>query len=145
MSATARSAAPALRLELVTAAELAPANEPMVAAAVLEAIEHLRAEVAALAREVAKLRRSTAAPNTPRLVSFREAARRLGVSRTRTLPALIRDKAIRVVHVNGRARISTDEIERLCREGAASRFAAQRAKPQPRASRGAPLARSLVA
>jgi excisionase family DNA binding protein len=52
-----------------------------------------------------------------RLLSAREAARRLGVSRGKTIAALIDSGRLRTVTVNGRVRIPASEVERLAREG----------------------------
>jgi len=129
--------------EAVTRAvpHLAPANEPMPAAL----LERLAAVLEGLERRLAPLE----AANEPmraecRLLSMRQAARRLGISRTRTLPDLIRDRRIRTVTVNGRPKVPAHEVERIEREGTASFSVANKAKrPAPR-RRQAPLARDLV-
>lgn len=139
MSAAEKIGTPTPRRELVAA------NEPMAPGdAILSEVRLLRASFDALAAEVASLRAGAAAPRTPHLLSMREAARALRVSRTRTLPSLIRDHGIRIVDVNGRPRISSDEIERVCREGASSPLNPGKAKRVARSRPGAPLARSLV-
>lgn len=53
-----------------------------------------------------------------RLLSKRQAATLLGVSRGRTLDRLIQAGSIRVVHVGNRCRIPMTEIERVMVDGA---------------------------
>ena len=60
---------------------------------------------------------SRPAPAQQFLYSLREAARLLRVSRTGTLGRGIERGLVRVTMVNGRARISHAEIERLARQG----------------------------
>jgi excisionase family DNA binding protein len=61
------------------------------------------------------------APATsPRLLSCRAAAKRLGVSRNTTLLDMIKDRRIRVVTVGGRSKIPLSEVERIERDGSAS-------------------------
>lgn len=60
------------------------------------------------------------------LLSMSEAARRLGVSRNSTLPAMIAAGVVRVVQFGKRTRIPAQEINRLCVEG----FTAQETKPR---------------
>jgi hypothetical protein len=121
--------------------EIPAANEPdPTLAGVLRAVTTLTAEVVALRADVAALR-SPAPP--PRLISLRQAARILGISRTRTLPALMRDRRIRVVRVNGRPKIPMEEIARIGREGASDIPTGKATRPAPVRSQ-APLARDLV-
>lgn len=51
------------------------------------------------------------------LLSQAEAARRLGISRCSTLPALIASGLIQTVPWQRRLKIPLSEVERLCREG----------------------------
>lgn len=51
-----------------------------------------------------------------KLVSQREAARRLGISKN-SIPVLIKSRQLAVVKVGSRKKISVSEIQRLCREG----------------------------
>jgi len=69
------------------------------------------------------------------VLTRREAARRLGVCRNRTLPALIRAGLIRVVPWGKGTRIPLAEIERLAREGYEGDPTTPRA---PRAARSRP-------
>jgi hypothetical protein len=118
---------------------LAPADAANHAplATLLTAFATLTDEVVALRAEVRALR----AP-MGRLLSLREAARVLGVSRNRTLPVLIREGRVRVVTVNGKPKIPADEVERISREGTGA-FTPSRAK-RPAARSQAPLARDLA-
>lgn len=77
---------------------------------VLARLDALQAEVVALRREARP--RKAGQP----LLSLREAARRLGVSRNSTLADLISDRRIRTTKINGRVRIPAAEIERLIHE-----------------------------
>ncbi len=70
----------------------------------------------ALQAEVRELRPRR--PNPRPLLSLREAARRLGVSRNSTLAGLIHDRRIKTVRVAGRIKVPAVEVERLIREGA---------------------------
>ncbi len=79
-------------------------------AEVVRRLDELRDEVVALRREGRP--RRVGQP----LLSLREAARRLGVSRNSTLVDLIRDRRIRTTKVNGRVRVPAAEVERLIRE-----------------------------
>jgi excisionase family DNA binding protein len=67
-----------------------------------------------------------------RLLSKAEAARRLGISRTDTLGALISSGAIATVSIGRRTKIPASEVDRICREGirdsATARFQAKRAE-----------------
>src|SRR6266545_8300192 len=98
----------------MAAVPLQPANEPRRD----DLLERLVSTLERVERRLARLE----AANEPmraecRLLSMREAARRLGVSRTRTLPDLIRDRRIRTVTVNGRPKVPMEEVERVEREG----------------------------
>jgi predicted DNA-binding protein (UPF0251 family) len=73
------------------------------------------AEIAALRAEVRALR--VAAVPTPKLLSFRQAARRLGINRGTTLRALIERGLIHTVAAKARRKIPVAEIERLERDG----------------------------
>jgi hypothetical protein len=120
--------------------------EETIAAAVAAKLEPLCVEIARLARAVASLNEAPRQPAPgPRLLSLRQAARELGVSRTRTLPELIKAGRIRVVTVNGKPKVSVHEIERVAREGTehAAREVAL-ANGRPRRDPHAPLARDLV-
>jgi excisionase family DNA binding protein len=66
----------------------------------------LQAELAPLLRRLGKSDR--------RLLSKREAARRLGIDRNTTLRDLIDGGEIRTVVIAGRVKIPASEIERLC-------------------------------
>jgi excisionase family DNA binding protein len=71
------------------------------------------------------------APPDVRLLSAREAARRLGVSRGATIAELIAAGKLRTVRVNGRERIPASEVERLAREGFDARQSAPRRRRAP--------------
>lgn len=105
----------------------------------------LAREIAALRAEVAGLTAAVAPRSAARLMSMRKAAELIGVSRTRTLPALIRDGTVRTIMVNGRRRIASTEIERLQRAGldGRPRSPSRTSKPTSGSAR-APLARDLV-
>lgn len=86
----------------------------------------MAAVAALLAELLAELRRQTGLlerahshrERAPRaLLSKREAARLLGVSRGRTLDALIASDQVRAVRIGGRLRIPLAEIERLHADG----------------------------
>lgn len=82
-----------------------------------EAIAEVNRRLEQLTAEVARLRSDLRPRRAGQpLLSLREAARRLGVSRNSTLQDLIRDRRIRTTRVNGRVRIPATEIERLIRE-----------------------------
>jgi hypothetical protein len=70
-------------------------------------------ELAALRKEVHR----SATRDVRRLLSFRQAAAALGVSRTRTLPLLIERGLLKPVAVGGRKRIPSAQIEQLAFEG----------------------------
>lgn len=72
-----------------------------------------RRQTALLERE--RKHRSSADPRA--LLSKREAARLLGVSRGRTLDSLIASGQVRVVRIGGRLRVPRAELERLQAEG----------------------------
>lgn len=96
---------------------LQPANEPQ--------IDSLVARLASLEATVERLAslleaRDAAPAASPRLLSFRAAAKRLGVSRSTTLPDMVKDRRIRVVTVGGRSKIPLSEVERIERDGSAS-------------------------
>lgn len=116
------------------------ANEPM--------REHVLAALISIDARLARIEAALVCPaNEPmrgerRLLSMREAASMLGVSRTRTLPLLVKDRRIRVVTVNGRPKVPREEVERIEREGTGS-FRPSATRPIPDRSR-APLARDLV-
>jgi excisionase family DNA binding protein len=65
-----------------------------------------------------KVTRFTDRQPPQRLLSKREAARLLGVSRGRTLDLLIKSGTIRTVVIGTRAKVPMSEIERLMTEGA---------------------------
>ena len=67
-----------------------------------------------------------------RLLSKKEAARRLGVDRATTLAQFIASGRIKTVDVNGHQRIPVSEIERILSEGVPA------TEPQPSKSRRAP-------
>jgi excisionase family DNA binding protein len=105
----------------------------------------LEALIDALADRVAERLAARASPVPPALLSFREAAARLRVSRTNTLNPLIKAKKIRTVRVNGTVRIPVSELERIELEGAS--VIGRPPKPQRRpAHRRRPLdGRTLAA
>ena len=79
----------------------------------MEVVREQGRAIEALTREVRTLRGSS--PHV--LLSFREAAKRLGVDRNKVLPELVRRGELRTVDVNGQKRIPAEEIERLARQG----------------------------
>jgi hypothetical protein len=137
---------------------LVPANEPGELRAANDvmsegaAVVHLVGVVGALVVELAALRAEVralrpVAADANRLVSHREAARLLGVSRTRTLPLLLRQRGVNTVKVAGRPKIPMGDIERIGREGMGRAPApvlpiATRRPAAPKAR--APLARDLI-
>jgi hypothetical protein len=76
-------------------------------------LEALLNEVTALRKEV----RRSGSRDFKRLLSLRQAALALGVSRTRTLPLLIERGLLKPVTVGGRKRIPSAQIEQLAFEG----------------------------
>jgi excisionase family DNA binding protein len=79
-------------------------------------IERLLAELlAAIRRQTALLERAYRdhRESPPALLSKREAARLLGVSRGRTLDSLLASGQVRAVRIGGRLRVPVAEIERL--------------------------------
>lgn len=74
------------------------------AEAILREIRSLKAQLASVSR-------------SKRLLSKREAARYLGISRGRTLDALIAAGRLRTVRIGGRLKVPLDEVERLSRLG----------------------------
>jgi hypothetical protein len=79
---------------------------------VVDGVEGLRTDLRALG---ARRREEARVPKL--LISYREAARRLGVSRSRTLGALIASGALTPVEVAGQKRLSADEVAQLARGG----------------------------
>ena len=74
------------------------------AEAILREIRSLKAQLASAAR-------------SKRLLSKRDAARYLGVSRGRTLDALIAAGRLRTVRIGGRIKIPLEELERIATFG----------------------------
>lgn len=62
------------------------------------------------------------------LLSFREAARRLGVDRCKVLPLLVASGQLRTVRAGRRVKIPAAEIERVAREG----FDPEQSRPRRR-------------
>lgn len=79
-------------------------------------MEQLLAELADLKARVAALE-SQKRRTSSRLLSKREAAKRLGIDRGTTLELLIQTKQLRLVRAGKRQRIPEPEVERLVREG----------------------------
>lgn len=79
-------------------------------------MEQLLAEIAELKARVEALE-SAKRRSSVRLLSKREAARRLGIDRGTTLEILIHTKQLKLVHAGKRKRIPEPEVERLVREG----------------------------
>lgn len=69
------------------------------------------------------------------LLSFREAARRLGIDRGRTLSELVARGELKVVDANGRKKVPATEVERLAREGFDVTGPAPKAKASKRQAR----------
>jgi hypothetical protein len=91
-------------------------------AAVRELGETLRAEIRALREALAglsaaDLRKKKRPASSALLLSQREAARLLGVSRNSTLRALIKNGQLKTVQKSDAAMVPRSEIERLAREG----------------------------
>ncbi|MFT3916573.1 MAG: hypothetical protein QM704_21585 [Anaeromyxobacteraceae bacterium] len=118
----------------------------MTAALPLDPFREILDRLAVIEERIRRIESHTAA-NEPmvqhRLLSLRAAAERLGVSRTRTLPLLIQDGRLRVVHVAGRPKVPLAEVERVEREGTVAFRKTARSSRTPTRS-GAPLARDLV-
>lgn len=55
--------------------------------------------------------------NTKRLLSLREAARQLGISRDKTLHEMIARKQIKTVQLKGKLKIPASEVERIALSG----------------------------
>jgi excisionase family DNA binding protein len=115
---------------------LTAANEPMVAD-VLTRLDRIEALVAKFVSEMPRRRRG----EDSRLLTMSQAARRLGVSRTRTLPLLIQDRRIRTVTVAGQTRIPASEVERIEAEGTAHISTKKR---RQRSASEAPLVTDMV-
>ena len=92
-----------------------PTNEVVVLLVALQKqVEDLRVEIRELREEkVSKIRDRS----HQRILSQREAAKRLRISRESTLQYLIADKKIKTIMVNGKEKIPATEVERLSREG----------------------------
>ena len=88
---------------------------------------------AALTSELAPLLRRLGRSER-RLLSMREAARRLGIAPGTTLPALIGSGQIRTVILAGRVKIPVSEIERIEAGGDAPRTAQKKQERVPRVS-----------
>jgi excisionase family DNA binding protein len=85
----------------------------------------------AILREIRSLKAQLANTRSKRLLSKREAAKYLGVSRGRTLDVLIAAGRLRTVRIGGRLKIPLEEVERLATSGAhveATRLRAESAK-----------------
>ena len=95
-------------------------------------LKTLLAEVQSLRTELTKLK----AKPEKRLLSFRQAAQRLGIDRNQALHILIKTKQLRTVQANGRTRIPLTEIERLAQEG----FDLTRTPPRKKIARPKPNA-----
>jgi hypothetical protein len=52
-----------------------------------------------------------------RLLSFAEAARRLGCCRSKTLPELVRRRLLKTTRVSGRTKVLADSVEELAVKG----------------------------
>jgi len=76
-----------------------------------DAAEAIIREIRSLKTQLANVSRSK------RLLSKREAAKYLGVSRGRTLDVLIAAGRLRTVRIGGRLKIPLDEVERLATTG----------------------------
>jgi excisionase family DNA binding protein len=79
-------------------------------------MDELLAEIATLKARVDALE-AEKRQSSSRLLSKREAARRLGIDRGTTLELLIETKQLRLVRAGKRERIPEPEVERLVREG----------------------------
>ncbi len=92
----------------------AQAREP----AARERISLSRDAGEAILREIRSLKAQLAnASRSKRLLSKREAAKYLGVSRGRTLDVLIAAGRLRTVRIGGRLKIPLEEVERLATMG----------------------------
>jgi hypothetical protein len=69
-------------------------------------------------------------------VSLAEAARRLGISKSRTFLPAVRRGVVHAVKIGGRLKVPLDELERLAIEGMA--LPRRRAQPPAHAARGTP-------
>lgn len=112
--------------------------------------ERLHHVVAALREEIRALRREVAAlalrwgEHAPALLSMRQAAKRLGIGRTDTLPHLIAQRRIRTVTLAGRTKIPLSEIERIEHEGTGTMAPSTRATRATRSYSEAPYAADEV-
>jgi excisionase family DNA binding protein len=101
-------------------------------------LEDLRGAIERLVVKVSELSKLS---SSPLALSRRQAARRLGVSRGRTLDLLIQEGVIRTVRIGSRIKIPLAEIERLLQEGAPNSTPPPpmvRRTPAPRATRRPP-------
>jgi len=96
----------------------------------------LQETIAAVAEQVDRLVRKRQ-PELGAPVSLLEAARRLGISKSRTLAPAIKRDAVRTVLVGGKRKIPLDELRRLAVEGLVGprRRAVTRPKGTPREPR----------
>lgn len=79
--------------------------------------EEVLRKLDALDKRLAVIERHCARTASPReLLSFREAAKRLGISRGTTLRDLILDRRVRLAKVGGSVRIPASEIARVIKE-----------------------------
>lgn len=83
--------------------------DPPLLPQLLEQIKGLRDEVGQLRRELRT--------GSKRLLSYREAAKRLGIDRGETLHLLIKRGWLKVVKANGQDKISAEQVEQLARDG----------------------------
>ncbi len=102
----------------------------------------LRDEVAALAEQVGTLVRRRE-PQVGAPVSLREAARRLHISKSRSLTPAIAAGTVRTVRVGGRTKVPADELQRLAREGLEP-VAPKRRQRRKKGEQGAPVTESDV-
>ena len=82
-----------------------------------------------LTAEISQLRSQVSSP--PALLSYRKAAKLLGIDRGATLHALIRSGQLKTVKVNGSRRIPLVEVNRLATTGFDVTAVAKRAKRLP--------------
>lgn len=121
-------------------------HEPDDSESLARTVDRLARQVAALTETVLRHMDEAHGTARPRLLSVREAAKRLGVSASNTLRPAIRAGCVRTVTLPGTrrsVRIPSDEVERIGREGLAPPVRALARIPRT-APQGATLAADIA-